>query len=449
MLLTISTTHRPATDLGYLLHKNPARAQRFKLAFGEAHVFYTEASEERCTAALLLDIDTLGLVRGPGAMLSDYVNDRAYVSSSFLCVAIARVFGTALSGRAKERPELATTPIPLEASLAAVPCRGSDDIVGSLFGPLGYEVDADGDAEARYRNVRLRTTRTVAELLSHVYVLLPVLDNRKHYWIGQAEVDKLLAHGKGWLEEHPERAYIVRRYLGHRKSLAADATARLEEDAAPTDSDGEAPAPESEKHPSLHDQRLEWVMDTLKAASAKRVADIGCGEGQLLRRLLPDRDFTEIVGAEASPRALEIAERRLKLRKLNEADRKRIRLVQTGLTYRDKRLEGFDAATVVEVVEHIDPDRLPAFEQALFGHAQPRMVLLTTPNREYNVRFERLGDGGLRHRDHRFEWSRAEFAAWARSVSERYGYEDEIGGIGPDDPEVGAPTLRGVFRRWS
>ena len=449
MLLTISTTHRPATDLGYLLHKNPARAQTFKLAFGEAHVFYTEATEERCTAALLLDIDPLGLVRGPGAMLSDYVNDRAYVSSSFLCVAIARVLGTALSGRCKERSELAATPIPLEAALAAVPCRGTDDVVERLFAPLGYEVDAGGDADARYRDVRLRGTKTLAELLSHVYVLLPVLDNRKHYWIGDAEVDKLLAHGKGWLEEHPERAYIVRRYLGHRRSLAADATARLQQESAADDRDDAAAAAETEKHPSLDDQRLEWVIDSLRAASAKRVADIGCGDGRLLRRLLPIKDFTEVIGAEASSRALEIAERRLKLRKLSEADRKRIRLVQTGLTYRDRRLEGYDAAAVVEVVEHIDPERLPAFEQALFGHAQPRLVLLTTPNREYNVRYEWLSAGGLRHRDHRFEWTRAQFRNWAAGVAERYGYEVETGGIGPDDPEVGPPTQRGLFRRCS
>ena len=449
MLLTISTTHEPATDLGYLLHKNPARAQAFSLPFGQAHVFYTEASAERCTAALLLDIDPLGLVRGPGAMLSDYVNDRAYVSSSFLCVAIARVLGTALSGRCKERPELVKTAIPLEARLAAVPCRGAADVVGRLFEPLGYEVEASGGDEARYRDVRLRGTRTLAELLSHIYVLLPVLDNRKHYWIGEAEVDKLLGHGKGWLEEHPEREYIVRRYLGHRRSLTAGATARLDEGAQGDEVEGEGAEAEVEKHPSLHEQRLDWVMESLKAAGAERVVDVGCGEGQLLRRLLAAKEFTEIVGAEASTRSLEIAERRLKLRKLKGAEQQRVRLLQTGLTYRDRRLEGFDAAAVVEVVEHFDPERLGAFEQALFGRAQPRLVLLTTPNREYNVRFERLSDGGLRHRDHRFEWTRAEFAAWARGIAERFGYEDETGGIGPEDPEVGAPTQRGLFRRWS
>ena len=449
MLLTISTTHRPATDLGYLLHKNPARAQTFGLPFGEAHVFYSEATPERCTAALLLDIDPLGLVRGPGAMLSDYVNDRAYVSSSFLCVAIARVLGTALGGRCKERPELVKTPIPLEARLAAVPCRGAGDVVDRLFEPLGYEVETSGDDEARYRDVRLNATRTLAELLSHIYVLLPVLDNRKHYWIGEAEVEKLLAHGKGWLEEHPEREHIVRRYLGHRRSLTSDATARLEERAPAEEGENEPPDAEKAKHPSLHDQRLEWVMDSLKGAGAQRVVDIGCGQGQLLRRLLPLKEFTEIVGAEASTRSLEIAERRLKLRRLKAADRERIRLLQTGLTYRDRRLEGFDAAAVIEVVEHIDPERLRAFEQALFGHARPRLVVLTTPNREYNVRLEQLSEGGLRHRDHRFEWTRGEFAEWARSVAKRFDYEEETGGIGPDDPEVGAPTQRGLFRRWS
>src|SRR5687767_13895060 len=128
MLLTITTTHRPATDLGYLLHKNPARAQTFELPFGRAHVLYPEASAERCTAALLLEIDPVGLVRrkpgGEGFGLAQYVNDRPYVASSFLSVAIAEVYGSALAGRSRDRPELAETAIPLTARLAAVPARG-------------------------------------------------------------------------------------------------------------------------------------------------------------------------------------------------------------------------------------------------------------------------------------------------------------------------------------
>ena len=318
MLLTISTTHRPATDLGYLLHKNPARAQTFELAFGSAHVFYPEATPERCTAALLLDIDPLKLVRGPGAVLTDYVNDRPYVSSSFLSVAIARVFGTAMSGRCNERPELVTTAIPLETTLAAVPCRGAETLAEDLFAPLGYEVETaterDGE-RPRYRNVRLRATKTLAELLNHVYVLLPIADNRKHYWIGEAEVDKLLARGAGWLDEHPHRDFIIRRYLGHRRTLTADATARLRVERDTADDEADAAETPPAERASLHQARLDWAVDTFRAAGATRIVDVGCGEGRLLRLLADAPEFTAITGADASVRALEIADRRLKLKR--------------------------------------------------------------------------------------------------------------------------------------
>ncbi len=142
MLLTITTTHQPATDLGYLLHKNPARLQSFSLTFGQAYVFYPEASAERCTAALLLAIDTIHLVRGrdKSNAQEQYVNDRPYVASSFFSVALADVFGTALSGRCTQRPELVATPIPLQAQLAVIPCRGDSNWFQRLFEPLGYRV---------------------------------------------------------------------------------------------------------------------------------------------------------------------------------------------------------------------------------------------------------------------------------------------------------------------
>ena len=447
MLLTITTTHQPATDLGYLLHKRPGKLQTFDLAFGRAHVFYPAAEEARCTAALLLDIDPLALVRGPGAMLSDYVNDRPYVSSSFLCVAISRVFGTALSGRCSAKPELAAAPIPLEAQIAAVPLRGREQMAERLFEPLGYQVEAtaETDAGGRYHNVTLRGTKRLSELLTHIYVMLPVADNRKHYGVGAAEVDKLLDKGKGWLDEHPEREFIVRRYLAHRRVLTEDAATRLrpagEEEAEETID--ETPSPEQKR---LHDQRLDWAVETLKGCGAARVLDYGCGEGRLTKRLAGEACFTEIVGAEVSTRSLEYAERRLR-RLRREGNNERVRLVHSGLTYRDRRLAGYDVAAVIEVVEHVDPQRLDAFERALFEHAKPRTIALTTPNREYNARFERLGPSGLRHRDHRFEWTRAEFAEWAAKIAGRHGYRVETGGIGEADPEIGPPSLSAVFER--
>ncbi len=258
MLLSISTTHPPATDLGYLLYKNPARSQSFDLSFGRAHVFYPQASDELCTAALLLEIDPVGLVRnrkgppGEGFSLDQYVNDRPYVASSFLSVAISQVFGSALSGISRERPELATRPIPLTASLSVLPCRGGEGFLRQLFEPLGYTVTASRCVldekfpewgEGPYFNVRLSHTITLHDLLTHLYVLVPVLDNDKHYWIGDDEVAKLLRHGEAWLSTHPEREQIAARYLKHRRHLVRQAMAQLlEEDQQDVDEVEEAHA---------------------------------------------------------------------------------------------------------------------------------------------------------------------------------------------------------------
>lgn len=314
MLFTLTTTHSPATDLGYLLHKHPGRAQTFGLSFGQAHVFYPEAGEQRCTAALLLDIDPVGPVRnrrgpsGEAGLLDQYVNDRPYVASSFLSVAIAEVFGSALAGRSRERPELAEMLLPLEATLTALPCRGGEGVLRRLFEPLGYTVAAQRHpldehfpdwGESPYFDVHLSACCRLQDLLAHAYVLVPVLDHDKHYWIGEDEVEKLLRHGEGWLATHPEREFVVKRYLKYRASLARLALARLEdEDSSDPDDAEETHAAEEaslEQPLSLNDQRLGAVMAALKTEGAHRVLDLGCGEGRLLRELLNDRSFTEIV----------------------------------------------------------------------------------------------------------------------------------------------------------
>ena len=447
MLLTISTTHSPATDLGYLLHKNPARVQAFDLSFGKAHVFYPQASEECCTAALLLDVDPVALVRGRGSMTTDYVNDRPYVASSFLSVAIARVFGSALGGRCRDRPELVAKPLPLVAGIAALPCRSADE-VRELFEPLGYEVDLEpgDDASESYRNVTLSGRKPLAEVLTHLYVLVPVLDGRKHYWVGDAEVDKLIARGEGWLEDHPRRDLIVRRYLKHRDNLANDALARLAEDADAGSPDGDD-RPGREAFVALSDVRVAAVARALKESNATRIIDLGCGEGRLIEQLLADPQFQEVVGVDVSVRALETASRRLRLDRMPERQRRRVKLLQGTMTYRDRRIEGFDALAVVEALEHLEPERLGTFERVLFEFAKPETVVVTTPNREYNVKYPGIPAGGLRHPDHRFEWTRSEFAAWADTVAAKHGYSVALESVGDVDGALGAPTQMGRFRR--
>ncbi|MGZ8287116.1 MAG: 3' terminal RNA ribose 2'-O-methyltransferase Hen1 [Allosphingosinicella sp.] len=464
MLLTLTTTHRPATDLGFLLMKNPDNVHETELPFGRATLFYPEAGEERCTAALTVEVDPVELVRGRGrspAIEEQYVSDRPYAASSLLAVAIGRSLGTALGGRSKLRQELADRAIPLEAKITPLAARGgAAALVARLFEPLGYAVEAAPVAldpvhsewgDSPYVTLTLRAETRVADLLTHLFVLIPVLDNSKHYYVGEDEVQKLLRKGEGWLERHPERELIVKRYLGGYRSLVASALAGLDEAVAPEAAE-EAQARDSaeeaiEKPIRLNDQRMERVVETLKGLGASSVLDLGCGEGRLLRVLLKERAFTRIVGVEVAPRVLAAAGDRLRLERMPDLQRKRIELLQGSLVYRDERLKGFDAAALVEVIEHIEAERLPALEQALFGHARPGAVVITTPNREYNALFENMAEGALRHGDHRFEWSRDQFRHWAQSVAGAHGYEVRFEGIGPDDPVHGPPTQMGIFTR--
>jgi 3' terminal RNA ribose 2'-O-methyltransferase Hen1 len=465
MLLTISTTHRPATDLGYLLHKHPERFQSFDTSFGKVHVYYPEVSAERCSACLLLDVDAVGMVRGKNAdqnfLLAQYVNDRPYTASSFMSVAIAQVFGSALQGRCKDRPEMATTAIPLSARIDVLPVRGGERFLRNVFEPLGYEVETTRSplderfpewGDSPYFAVTIRKTTTLVDLLTHLYVLIPVFDNRKHYWVGDDEMEKLLAKGEGWLAGHPEKEEITRRYLKFQPSLYRLALSRLVQEEEPEETEDDDQPKEKaeevlEKPISLYEQRLGTVVASLRASGAKRILDLGCGEGKLIRELLKDKQFDEIMGLDVSIRTLEVAQRRLKVDHLPTMQANRLKLIHGSLMYRDKRLEGFDAAAVVEVVEHLDPPRLSAFERVLFEFARPGTVVLTTPNREYNVTWETLPAGKFRHPDHRFEWTRQEFQGWAQRLAERFGYLVRFLPVGPEHPEYGPPTQMGVFRR--
>jgi 3' terminal RNA ribose 2'-O-methyltransferase Hen1 len=466
MILTISTTYEPATDLGFLLHKNPERHQTIELSFGTAHIVYPEASEQRCSVALLVDVDPVGLVRnrrGPSGSdfsLSQYVNDRPYASSSFMSVALAKVFSTAMSGRSKERPELAELEIPIGVELPVVPCRGGEAVLRRIFEPLGYEVEASLIAldpefpqwgDSRYLAVRLTGTKRIKDLLEHLFVLLPVLDDEKHYWVGSDEVEKLLRRGGQWLAAHPERELIANRYLRHDRQLTREVMSRLLED-DPIDPDEAAAAHDTEEEAverpiSLNEQRLTSVTDVITGAGARRILDLGCGQGKLIQALLKLPTIDHVVGVDVSHRTLEIAARRLHFDSMAPRQRERVELIQGSLTYRDKRLQGFDAAAIVEVIEHLELSRLGSFERVVFAHARPALVVVTTPNVEYNVRFESLPAATLRHRDHRFEWTRLEFDLWARGVAQRHSYQVVLSGIGPVDSEVGTPTQMAVFSR--
>ena len=467
MLITITLepengSQLDATALSHLLRKHPGRLQTFELSVGNAHVFYPEYTPARTTAALLVEVDAIGLVRnkrfrGDNGVLDYYINDRPYTASSLLSVALGKVLRSAMTETNEAHPELAGAPLPLRIEVPVVSTRGNDgtDLVRRLFAPLGWVIEQQPIAldaaypewsDSRYSSLVLTGTVSLYLALRQLYVLLPVLDDSKHYWVNDDEAEKLVRQGEGWLPEHPERALISRRYLAHQKDLVAVADSMIAEATADASDDTVDPAPGSVA-PPLRVQRADAVIAALKDCGAHRVVDVGSGPGALLRRLQKDGFFTRILGTDVSARALEQAARRLNLDELADADKQRIKLLHSSAVYRDERISGFDAVVLMEVIEHIEPSRLPALEDSIFAGAAPQSVVVTTPNSEFNRLYPSLAAGTMRHEDHRFEWTRAEFAQWAEAVAARHGYGVEYRPVGEESASAGPATQMAIFRK--
>ncbi len=289
MLITLTCNAPNAHEIGYLLGKNPTSVYERAFSAGTVWVFYPEVTDERVTVALLTDIDPVGLVRGPSALtqLDQYVNDRPYVASSLVSVALNTAFSSALAGKSRERPERLDERMRWEVALPAVACDAGEELMTRLFAPLGYTLTTTrmpldprfpAWGQSHIYALRLEGEQTVRALLSHLYVLLPVLDNSKHYFVGADETDKLLAHGAGWLQAHPERELIARRYLRYKQTLVQSALTRLlesDETRAPSEiaDVGTLEAPESldaeEIDMGLHEQRLNAVLAAVREIGAQ------------------------------------------------------------------------------------------------------------------------------------------------------------------------------------
>lgn len=460
MLLTLTTTGTPPTDLGTLLGMHSDETQTVSLPWGTAHVFFPEVGAERSTAALLVEVDPLEISepahhRGASAALSRYVNDRPYVASCLLSVAIGRVFSNALDGGSHDHEALAERAIPLTAALSAVPCSGGRPAIDALFAPLGYTIEAVRHpldprfpewGESPLWSISIHNEVRLAELLSHLCVLVPALDDDGHDCVGFGAVAELAMPGAEWVQRHPARDRFAARRIREPRTLRGAASVRPPSDEE-TERRADAEEAALERGTSLDERRGRAVIGALLAARATRVLDLGCGDGNLVRALLDDNTFERVIGCDVSLGALQRAERTLRLERMPEAKRARLELILGSAVYRDPRFAEVDAICLVEVIEHIDPPRLPQLARVVFESARAHTVIVTTPNREHNVRFPALPEGRLRHRDHRFEWTRAELAAWCDGIRREHGYSATISGIGDDDDEVGPPTQMVVFTR--
>lgn len=453
MLLTINYKGNNTQDIGFLFHKNPNRPQEFKLTYGKAYVFYPEVSNDSTTIALLLDINSLDLARGKEEGetkgLFDYVNDRPFVSSSFMSSAIANVFGTAMSGRSKEKQELINENLNLTVKIHMLPCKGDKEFINKIFEPLGYKVEIEkflNDekfpewGESKYVNVILKNSIPLKDLLKHIYVLIPVFDRQKHYYMANDEVNKLLKHGEGWIKEHPYSEYIIRRYFENKKRYI-NKFKKLFKDEVEIQEDEEA----IEEKPTLNKKRLDTVVETIKEYKGERILDLGCGEGRLIKLLLKDNEIEKITGVDVAISVLDKAKLRLKHEDLSEKLKDKLDLFQGSITYYDKRFLNHDIVCLIEVIEHLDLNRLESLEKVVFELTHPKTIIVTTPNFEYNVNYENIGENSLRHGDHRFEWTEKEFINWANLVCNKYGYKVEFKYIGDYDEKGKTPTQMGVF----
>ncbi len=422
----------PATELGFLLHKHPDRVQTFPTSQGRATVFYPEAGSSACRAVLHVD--------GAGARVprdsARYVNDVAHAAGSRLVVAIGKVFGDALAGRCKHKPDLVDHRWSMTLTIPSVPLRARAT-PADLFGPLGWAVEVEpqelrpsewGDSD--YATVTLRGLFTVRDALRHVAILVPVLADDQHYFVHEPEIEKLDRLGADWLADHPLREAIVGGYLKGIRPLVDGALGRLSgDDPSPH------PTPRSPLRESLAQQRIERVVELVRSSGARSVLDVGCGEGRLLTALAADPGLV-LAGVDVSMAALGRAETAL-------ARVRGVELWQSSLVYADARCRGYDAAILMEVIEHVDLDRLPRAAHTVFDGMAPRVVIVTTPNREYNAHY----GIDVRHPDHRFEFTRGDFTRWCDSVAVEYRYDVEIGGIGDPHPDHGTPTQFAVFTR--
>jgi len=459
MILNITTTTFPAKNLGFLLHKNPDNFKSVKLSIGKAHIFYPEASDERTTVSLLLDINPMELAKSKkniirkGFSLAQYVNDRPYVASSFMSVALAKAFSTAMNGTCKNKPELVDEKMDFEVEISVLHSpRGGDNLIKRLFLPLGYELEIkkylldekfESWGEANYYTLKLRNKIKLKELLSHLYVLIPVLDNDKHYFVSSAEIEKLLTKGKGWLENHPEMEIIAKRYMIGLKSLSKEVIEKLYEG---NESYKNLLNLAKKEKKYLNDIRLDSVFNELVQNKIYSVIDIGCGEGKLIQKLIKSSQFNKIAGMDVSYKELLKAKARMFFDEMAPRQKSRIDLFHGSIVYKDERLRIYQAATVIEVIEHLDEEKLHIFEKVLFEYTNPEFIIITTPNIEFNETYKKINKQDLRHHDHRFEWTREEFQSWSEKLAKKYNYNIEFKNVGESIKDIGSPTQMGIFK---
>lgn len=443
MLFKITTKNRDPNDLSFLLHKHHAKIHNVETRHGQAIVFFSEKSYDVTSCCVTMEIDSIGLTKrfdhGNGQIgLDAYVNDSPYSYSQIMNSAVRKVFGTTLTGVCKMKPELSSLEIDFEILLTPVRVP-SKDLVVNLFEPLGYDITMSDHSKYSknvdfglnpYVSIKLKKKGVLSLILSHINVLLGAIDTRRVNEINDDEIESLVNRSISWINEHPKKEFLLQRLLKKKKHVLA-AKLMLDPNSEETKAEGEF-APRRR----LNDDRHDKIVEIVKSLKPKKLLDLGCGEGNFLKKIA-NEDIEKITGVDSFIEVLRWAKRKTE-------GYKNINLVQSGLTYHDKRLQGYDTATLIEVIEHNDHERLKLIIDNIFGHMSLDNIIISTPNIEYNVIYNVIG---FRHNDHRFEMTRKEFNDWAENIGLTYKYFVSFDGAGEVSSDHGQPTQIAIFRK--
>ncbi|WP_075619063.1 3' terminal RNA ribose 2'-O-methyltransferase Hen1 [Paenisporosarcina indica] len=445
MQLTIKATGENVKAISYLLSKNPDNVYERNHKGHLVRLFYSKFTETELEVTIFVTPDPIELIKSSSNSydITHYINDREFAVSSIFCSFIRSALGTALNGQPKEEYiDWVNHLFPFEFEFGPVVSTISDEVLNELFEPIGYQVtitrpEIDYSFQMKEKSsvsyISLKGTKTLQDGLRQLFILIPVIDNYKHYFIDEKEIEKLERYGEGWLEAHPMRDMIYRQALRFKEVYSQVENTNLEEKI-------EEP---SEKI-RLNDLRYERIVETVSLMKPKSIVDFGSGEGKLSVRLGFVTGVKEILAVEPSESATLKA-----LRRFEKVTNKEGFVVPEtlwgSLFYYDERLKGKDVMILCEVIEHIDEYRLPKVLDTILHDYQPGALIITTPNREYNMVYDM--DDHFRHNDHRFEWTRAEFYQWCNERNLRESYDLHFDGIGEEHETQGFPTQMCVFKR--
>lgn len=444
MQLSLNVKGNGAEAVSYLLAKNPNNLyERDEKGFKVRSV-YSVFTKEEVKYLIYVKPDPIDLVRSSPQVydISHYINDREFAVSSLFVSAIRKALGTALNGKPQEEyVQWVEHRFDMEVAFGPIATDLPDGELAELFKPIGYNVEIKRAASTlRSKSSALFITltgkQTIQNLLKHLFILIPVIDNYKHYFIDEREIEKVDRYGEGWLDAHPLKQFIVKRALRFqnliRQSKFYDRERHNQEN-------------RETKKIRLNELRYEKIVDFIRTIPKRdTVVDLGAGEGKLSVKLGYLDGVKEILSVEPSNKSRVRA-----IQRFEEAEGTDGFTLPTSLAgslfYFDDRLVNKDIMVLCEVIEHIDEYRIPKMMEAIFRSYQPRVLIVTTPNQEYNVIYDM--DETMRHHDHRFEWTRDDFQENCEQWIKESPYYIQFEGIGEEHPEYGTPTQMAIFRR--